>query len=196
MKRISLLVLATWMAGFGTVAHAADLTITPDASSYDSGELITLTVTGTTNPAGGEATTNIDVRVGFTNSSYVSSAADTALNPPPMFGPSTAWTVGGTQGTLVSGEVTVFNQIQGLPPGGPFINTCNASFTNCFLNATVLMTAGSPGFAVFSFGALTNFFGVGGGPGTSVIITPEPGTAALMGLGLLGLAARGRGLRG
>jgi len=191
MKRIFLLTLATAVAGFATSVNAATVEITADSLTYSPGAPITLTVTGTIN-ATAELTTNIDVRLAFTNSTFVSSTAEQALNPPPMFGAQTGWTVGGTEGTIVGGEVTVFNQIQGLPPGGPFVNNCNGSFTACSVSATVVLTAGSPGTASFDLGALTNFFGVGGGGGTSVTIIPEPGTAALMGLGLLGLVVAGR----
>ena len=170
---------------------AATLTVVADKSVYSPGESVTLTVTGTINPAAGEATTNIDVRLAFTNASFVSSTADNALNPPPPFGSQTSWTVGGTQGTLVGGEVTVFNQIQGLPPGGPFINNCNATFTDCFITATVVFTADTIGSMNFAFGTLTNFFGLGSGPGISLLV-PEPTTASLLTLGLLGLAMRRR----
>jgi len=173
---------------------AATLTVVADKSVYSPGESVTLTVTGTINPAAGEATTNIDVRLAFTNASFVSSTADTALKPPPTLPPGqppTPWTVGGTQGTIVGGEVTVFNQIQGLPPGGPFINNCNATFTDCFITATVVFTADTIGSMNFAFGTLTNFFGLGSGPGISLLV-PEPTTASLLTLGLLGLAMRRR----
>jgi len=192
MKRMFLFMFATAVASIATVAHAATLNVTPDSSTYAPGATITLTVQGNID-ATAEATTNIDVRLAFTNSTFVSSTAENALNPPPMFGAQTGWTVGGTEGTLIGGEVTVFNQIQGLPPGGPFVNNCNGTFTDCFVTATVVFTAGSPGTAAFDFGALTNFFGVGGGSGVSVVVGPEPGTASLLALGLLGLAMRRRG---
>ncbi len=195
MKRIFLLTLATAVAGFATVANSASLSVVADAASYTSGDAITLTVEGHINPTIGDATTNIDVRVSFTNSSFTSLSAETATNPPPMFGPATNWTVGGSQGTIdENGALTVFNQIQGLPPGGPFVNNCNGAFTDCFVSATVVMTAGAPGTAVFDFATFTSFFGEGPQAGTTATINaiPEPTTAALMGLGLLGLAAAGR----
>ena len=171
MKRIVVCALATALASVSTLAHAATVTITPDALNYNVGDSITLTVTGTIN-ATAELATNIDVRLSFTNSTFVSSTAEQVLNPPPMFGPQTGWTVAGTEGTIVGGEVNVFNQIQGLPPGGPFVNNCNGSFTACSVNAQVVFTAANAGTAEFDLGALTNFFGVGGGGGTTVTIVP------------------------
>ena len=179
----------------GTVAHAATLTVVADQTTYSPGETITLTVTGTIDPQS-ELTPNIDVRLELSGPiSFISSTADNALNPPPPFGPQTNWTVGGTEGTLSGNSVTVFNQIQGLPPGGPFVNNAPGDFSSAFITATVLLQLtgiplpGNP--AVADFGANTNFFDIGPGPGWSYSI-PEPGTALLLAAGLLGLAASRR----
>ena len=177
-----------------TVSHAATLTVTSDASTYSPGDNITLTVMGIIDPTS-ELTTNIDVRLELSGPiSFVSSTADTALNPPPMFGAQTGWTVGGTQGTLSGNSITVFNQIQGLPPGGSFVNNFNG-VDEAYVTATVvLMLNGVPlpsNPAVADFGVNTNFFGIGPGPGWSFVI-PEPDTALLLAFGLLGLRASRR----
>ena len=176
---------------FAQSVYAATLTVTPDNTSFLPGETVTLTVTGTINPTI-DLAPNIDVRLALGGGiTFLSSTADQALNPPPMFGPQTGWTVGGTEGTESGNSVTVFNQIQGLPPGGPFVNNFNG-VDSAFITATVLVTLNGPGVFHIGFGPLTNFFGLSTGPAIT-LFTPEPATATLVALGLLGLATTRRG---
>ena len=105
-----------------------------------------------------------------------------------MFGAQTGWTVGGTEGTLSGNSVTVFNQIQGLPPGAPFVNNYDGVDT-AYITATVLLTMGAALPVQIDFGPSTNFFGVGPGPGVTIEFIPEPTTATLLAMGLLGLMA-------
>ena len=187
------LILPLFALLFAHGAHAATLTVTADKSYYIPGDTITLTVVGSINPTV-ELTTHIDVRLTLTNVTFVSSTADVAVNPPGMFGPPTNWAVGGTEGNLVGGEVVVFSQIQGLPPGGTFLNNFNG-VDNAFITATVVLTMGGPaGNIPLDFGADTSFFGLGPGPAVILnpMVIPEPTTAALLGLGVLGLAAARR----
>jgi len=194
--KCSALVSVAFALMFAMDATGATLTVAADQTTYGVGDTITLTVVGTTNPFS-ENATGIDVRLDLPlNISFVSSTADIAQTPPCTFGPC-IWTVGETEGTLSGSSLTVFNQIQGPPPGGPFVNNSNGVDT-AFVTATVVLTATSSGLASFAFGPLTNFFGLGaalGGstpPGTIVNIVPEPTMATLMALGLLGLAMRRR----
>lgn len=180
----SFLLVVLAVVASAAVSNSATLTVTPDKMTYSPGETINLRVQGTINPTA-ELASHIDVRLDFANATFVSSRADQALNPPPMFGSQTGWTVGGTQGDLLGNSLTVFGQIQGLPPGGVFVNNFNG-VNSSYITADVVATAGSPGTATFNFGSLTNFFGVGAGSGTSVSIIPEPSTATLLALGLAG----------
>jgi hypothetical protein len=63
--------------------------------------------------------------------------------------------------------------------------------------STITLTADAAGTANFSWlinagNESLNFFGLTNSAGTSVLIVPEPTTAALLGMGLLGLAVAGR----
>lgn len=184
-----ILVLSTLFLAHG--AYAASLNVSADAGTYQIGDPITLTVTGSIVPTM-DAAPNFFVSVDLPpNVSFVSSTADTALNPPPMFGPQTTWAVGGIQGSVLTGNsLRVFDQIQGLPPGAPFVNNHSPDFSSAFVTATVVLTATGPGSNVpFDFGTLTNFFGINGAsPGTTVNIVPEPASAALLSLGLSAIA--------
>lgn len=175
--------LVTLLFTHGT--YAATLTVSADKFTYNPGETITLTIVGTIDPTV-EFATNIDVRLEFTNAGFQSSTADQALKPVPIFGAQAGWTVGGTEGTLSGNSVTVFNQIQGLPPGGPFVNNFNG-VDSAFITATVLLTMDSPALGQVDFGPLTNFFGIGLSLGTTFGIIPEPTTATLVALGVLAL---------
>lgn len=110
-RTLQLSALVSLLSGlvFAGNAHAATLTVTPDKEIYSLGEIITLTVTGSIVPTL-ESTPNIFVSLEFTYASFISSTADTALNPPPMFGSQTAWVVGGNQGTSIDDEARVFDR--------------------------------------------------------------------------------------
>ena len=189
MKRIFLLTLATAVAGFATVTNAATLTVSADAPSYASGATITLTVTGSTNPVS-EAASNFLVTLGVPgNVSFVSASAEQAYTPG-MFG-NLNWTVGSGESAVNAGVYTVFDQTFGTG-SAPFGNNFNG-VDESTVTATALFTAGAPGAAAFDFAGDTNFFGISGvSSGVTVTIIPEPTTAALMGLGLFGLAMAGR----
>ncbi|NRA08762.1 MAG: PEP-CTERM sorting domain-containing protein, partial [Myxococcales bacterium] len=99
----------------------------------------------------------------------------------------------------ISGLYTAFSQIGGLAaspltnnmtPGVPF-STGDSSLSSLFtLTASVV-----PGNYPINLAAIgVGFFGVSGPQqiGSYTVVVPEPTTAALMSLGLLGLAAAGR----
>ena len=192
--RFSLSLILTFVVLlFAHGGKAATLTLTADQTAYNVGETVTLTVTGTIDPTT-EATTHIDVRLALGGSfiNFLSSTADQALNPVPLVGPQTGWTVAGSQGQFISGNLVVINQIQGLAPGGTFVNNFNG-VDEAFITATVLLTLSGPGAFDIDFATDTDFFGIGPGPGITLNTgIPEPASAALLGLGLLGLATTQR----
>ena len=194
MKRFLIAVLGAAVA-FATVANAATLVATaPDAAS---GAPVTITLVGTTDPET-ETTQSIDVRIvgGGTAVSTETGLAGVCVAGSGCI-PGAAWSVGGTQGTNVGGNYQAFNQIGGLAAvpntanmtaGSPF-NTGNSSLTSVYT-----ITAGAPGTYPIMLSSIgVGFFGVTGTAQIgSYTVVPEPTTAALMGLGLLGLAVAGR----
>ena len=202
MKRILLGVMAAGLA-FVTAANAA--TLVASAPNSTPGSTVTITLVGTTvpyAPTGVEPTDtaqSIDVRIvgtGFTGVSAETGVGGTCV---PATGciPGAAWSPGGTQGTTVMGNFIGFSQIGGLTPG-PITNnmTPGAVFSTgeSSLSAVFTTTAGGPGTYPIMLADLgVGFFGVSGSQQIgSYTVVPEPTTAALMGLGLLGLAASGR----
>jgi hypothetical protein len=195
MKRFLIAVLGAAVA-FATVANAATLVATaPNAAS---GGTVTITLVGTTDPES-ETAQSIDVRI--VGAGFTSVSAETATGGVCVGGsgciPGAAYSVGGTQGTTVGGNFVALSQIGGLAAvpltnnmtaGVPF-NTGGSSLTAVFTTI-----AGAPGtypITLSSIGA--GFFGVTGTTQIgSYTVVPEPTTAALMGLGMLGLAMAGR----
>ncbi|NRA06964.1 MAG: PEP-CTERM sorting domain-containing protein [Myxococcales bacterium] len=198
MKRVLLGVLAAGLA-FATVANAiVTLEATSASPSYTPGQLVTITLTGVTTDPANEFTQSIDVRV--VGAGFTSVSSETALGGTCVAGlgciPGAGYSLGGTQGTTVAGNYQAFSQIGGLAPGpntngmtpgDPFF-TGASSLTAVF---TTIAVAGSHDIDMSAIGV--GFFGIAG-PRTlgSYTVVPEPTTAALMGLGLLGLAATAR----
>ena len=69
------------------------------------------------------------------------------------------------------------------------------------VTSTIVLSAAAPGFVTIDFEGLTgsptqlDFFGLSTGTGTSLVIVPEPGSAALVALGLVALARRSPTIR-
>jgi hypothetical protein len=162
--------------GMSLSANAATLSIATDKTTYAPGETITMTITG--DSEGGTAASVIGriLNTGAGGTSFVSATQSQLIS----FGGFLPWVMGGTTGGKV------FDQVGGLSPL-PVDN---------LLTSTVFWTADTLGVAAFDW--LTSgtqplsFFGLTSGAGHTVTIVPEPTTASLMGLGLIGLAISGR----
>lgn len=165
-------------------AQAATLSISADKSTYNTGETITLTITG-------------DSQFGSALAINGSVLYDTFLT------------------TVTSQMQTPHTSFMAVPwlTGVLFLDNPNIGFADAFNQlaggltaftvdqlqiATITLTADAVGVADFNWhsqlsNALSlNFFGLTSASGISVTIVPEPTTAALLGIGLLGLAVAGR----
>jgi hypothetical protein len=171
-----------------SAANAATLTVTPDETSYEVGETITLSIVG---DAEGASAFGIQGYLLFdrTLAGFVSMSQQ----PLTSFGGATPWLVGGALRNCEARSqyrpgCLVFNQI--LPIPGVSAPPDN------LLIATLQLEALAPGVLDFSWetdtrsGLQLMFFGLSNAPGASVLVhNPEPGTGALLALGLLQLAS-------
>lgn len=174
MKRIMIAVVA--VVGFATAASAATLSVVSDQASYNVGDTITLTVTGDSQ---GAPTTQIIGRLDMT--AGLTTSVGATQTPHTSFGGGLPW----SQGILVNGAdfQTVFNQLGGVSPFP----------VDQLQIATATLVASNIGTVNVTWNGNLDFFGVGGAAtGTTFNIVPEPTTAALLGLGLFGLAVAGR----
>jgi len=176
-------------------ADAATLTLTTDKAFYLPGETVTITAVGN---SGGATDFGLFGSLRFDPDALLS---PTAITFTPTTGTAQSWIPGfrGCTGFPVGpGECWVINYIAFPDPLGmdPVEQTL----------AILTATAGLPG--VYSvewsdaFGNELYFFGLDEGPGaaltifnTSFQVIPEPSTALLIGLGLIGLASRRRRAR-
>jgi len=185
MKRTLIAVAA--LVGLASAANAATLSINPGGvgGTYNVGDLITITVTG---DSAGASDLGIFGRILFSNGGIANiDAASASQNTLLAFG-SIPWTNGTT--TCNASDCDMFNALSafGLSP---------APASNLMVS-TVSFLAAAPGTTTLTWetdpntGFQLNFFGITSSAGSSITVVPEPTTAALLGLGLFGLAVAGR----
>jgi hypothetical protein len=178
MKR-TLFVLAV-VVGFATAASGATLTMATDSPTYTPGQTITLTVT-----ADDTGTTSYGI---FGQVSYDATHAHVSAVQTQLVGKYGKWTTQPLPGG--GGFSRAFSQITGTAQDA---NNLPGTLS------TILLVAGVPGIYPVIWDTTNanpdlrlTFFGLTNAPGTSFTVIPEPTTAALLGLGLLGILVGGR----
>lgn len=182
MKR-TLFIVAT-VIGFATAASAVTLTVVSDKLTYAPGENILLTVTGDSQGAKDDAIYGQLVYSAALTTTVTSSQSQLTRGGGAIFA---------LTGNLARGDgfAEVFDQI--IDSGGTprSVDNLQVSTATLIADAAGVVNvdwASGPGINLDFFG-LTNGPGA---PGTTFTIVPEPTTAALLGLGLLGLMLGGR----
>ena len=181
MKRTLFIVVALVAFAFATTAGAATLSVVSNKTTYSPGETITLNVSGDGQGASAYA---VFGRLMYTGAGSVTPQTQTQKAV------GTAWTTG----PLANGPgfSESFNQIAGLSA----LTATSLPTKNPF--STITLLAGAIGTVNVAWNTATgsgfelSFFGLTNAPGTSFTIIPEPTTAALLGLGLVGLTLGGR----
>jgi hypothetical protein len=189
MLRCALALAALLVAA--SVSNAATLTVTPDKTSYGVGETITLSIVGDAEGAAAIRASGFlhfdESRVGWQSTSQQALVSG---------GGALVWLVGGAATRCLKSPIdgpgcAAFDQLI------PILQTTDPQTPDNLLLSTMTLTALAPGVVDFTWDTRTipglayefEFFGATNPQGTSILITPEPGTAALLALGLVQLAS-------
>jgi hypothetical protein len=161
--------------GLATAASAATLTVVSDKATYNPGETITLTISG--DDEGATQVYSTYGRLTWTAGQVTAGDLGTQVLPGP----------GWVESPRVSGPdfleaiAAADFSFSGVAPAYPAV-----------INVVTLI-AGGPAGVTINWADSLSFFGIlGAQPAVSFTIVPEPTTAALLGLGLLGLVVGGR----
>lgn len=184
MKRT--LFLIGMMLGLASAVHAApSLTVSSDAAVYTVGDTITISVTMDDDGAATQA-----IFGQLVHDPLMTFQSRPVTGQLTSFGGFISWSVGALNAG--AGFADAFNQIGGLNP-------LPVDQAPGFLISQMTFVAAAPGTVNVNFNATPGpfqlaFFGLTTAPGTSfnIVPIPEPTTAAMLGLGLLGLAVAGR----
>jgi hypothetical protein len=180
------------IVGFATASGAATLSVGTDKLTYAVGETITLTIFGDD-----EGTTAFGVFGRLVYNGYLVDNPP-GFPPPPGF-PRSQTTLTGEQGVWTPSTLDATDTDANSPTSATMevfdqVNLDGWSATNLpDTFSTVTLIARNAGILDLNWDTTTpnyelRFFGLTSAPGASVTIVPEPRTAALFALGLLGLA--------
>lgn len=180
MKR-TLFFAAILVALVGSAASAVELKVVSNKTTYNIGETITLTVSGDD----GGLPANYTYNTGYLAfSGGVNTPTGTGQTPV-----GTGWVIG-TQG-VVGPNFKVFDQIHGTVGTGDNLSPGGTPFATMTLLAQALGVVNVTWAAGGAFFA-TDYTGYALGTSFNIVPIPEPTTAALLGLGLVGLVLGGR----
>lgn len=192
MKRTLFIVAA--VVGFATAASAATLSVVSDKLTYNTGETISLTVTGNPMTDTSVAIYGRLVYSAALTSTAVGASSQTVHTATFAIGTMAPSTITATTGALATGDgfAEVFNQI--IDGGGTPRTVDQLQIATATLLADVAGTVTVDWSN--TLGTTLDFFGLDnsniGSPATTFTIVPEPTTVALLGLGMLGLVLGGR----
>ena len=188
MKRTLIAMVAA--LGLASSASAATLSLDTDAATYNVSDTITVTMTLNIDGTEGAGATSAFAQISWDGVVGVGAANSTQSGNLTSFSGGLNWTAGG--GLCVSGSLcTMIDQLQGLTsfaPDSPDSITATLEIHANAIGALNLQVVDGT-FNVFGLNSAATQIGANAAAAT---VVPEPGTAAMVGLGLLGLASVGR----